>query len=433
MKIKSYAIVLGGGGANGSYQIGVWKALKKLHIKLEAVIGNSVGSLNGAMIIMGNLNLAVKLWQTITLDKIVKINSEKLNKLSPESILKIIKVMIKNGGLDTEPLRNLFDLYIDEKKIRKSKIDFGIMTYSLDKLKPIQLFIDEIEEGLLKDYLLASASIPILFKPKIIGGKTLIDGGVYDNIPYSLAKDRGYKNIIVVDISGLGLNRKPDIEGTNTIYIKNSLPLADTIIDFDPNKAANFIQLGYLDTLKTFNKLSGVKYFIKNNKRIIKKIEKILLSNDIDKELPLLISYKNKDHKTNKIKEYLPSPFNKNKNLILSLLECAALSLNIERNKLYNLRDFINTIWWKYQEIENKISEIKNFDKAFELFSKKIFSITSLNDVIKLFTKSSLEYEKGLELFIKDEELLNKVIQKIFPHLIGAKIAFILLKKYFKK
>jgi len=121
MKKNRYAIVLGGGGANGSYQIGVWKALKKLHIKFEAVIGNSVGSLNGAMIIMSNLNLAIKLWKTVTLDKIVKINSEKLNKLSPESIIKIIKIMIKNGGLDTEPLKKLFDKYIDEKKNKKIK------------------------------------------------------------------------------------------------------------------------------------------------------------------------------------------------------------------------------------------------------------------------------------------------------------------------
>jgi len=323
-----------------------------------------------------------------------------------------------------------------KKKIRRSKIDFGLMTYSLDNLKPLQIFIENIEEGLLKDYLLASASIPILFKPKIIGGKTLIDGGVYDNIPFSLAKHRGYKNIIVVDISGLGLNRKPDIEGTNTIYIKNSLPLADTIIDFDPMKAEKFIQLGYLDTLKIFNKLEGIKYFIKRNNMLIKKLQKILFSKSINEELSLLMPDLNQidiNKKIQVIKDNLPEPFNHNKNIVLSLIECAALSLNIKRDPVYKLNDLIKQIWQKQLEIENKIKTSKDFNRILNVFSKKIFSITSLNDIIKLFNKSSLEYQKGLELFIKNEEILNKVIQKIFPHLFGSKIAFIILKKYLKK
>mgnify|MGYP001006247442 CR=1 FL=1 len=48
---NSYAIVLGGGGSNGAYQIGVWKALKELKIKFHAIIGNSVGALNATLFI----------------------------------------------------------------------------------------------------------------------------------------------------------------------------------------------------------------------------------------------------------------------------------------------------------------------------------------------------------------------------------------------
>ena len=45
------AIVLSGGGAKGAYQIGVWKALRKLKLNYSIVTGTSVGALNGAFFV----------------------------------------------------------------------------------------------------------------------------------------------------------------------------------------------------------------------------------------------------------------------------------------------------------------------------------------------------------------------------------------------
>lgn len=45
--------------------------------------------------------------------------------------------------------------------------------------------MDEIDEGKLVDYIIASATFPI-FPPKIIDDKKYIDGGVYDNMPINL-------------------------------------------------------------------------------------------------------------------------------------------------------------------------------------------------------------------------------------------------------
>ena len=42
------AVVLSGGGSKGAYEIGVWKALRKLHISYDIVTGTSVGALNAA-------------------------------------------------------------------------------------------------------------------------------------------------------------------------------------------------------------------------------------------------------------------------------------------------------------------------------------------------------------------------------------------------
>ena len=56
------AIVLSGGGAKGSYQIGVWKALRELNIKYDIITGTSSGALNGALMTQNSYHKARKLW-----------------------------------------------------------------------------------------------------------------------------------------------------------------------------------------------------------------------------------------------------------------------------------------------------------------------------------------------------------------------------------
>lgn len=49
------AIVLSGGGAKGSYELGVWKALRRLRIKYDIVTGTSIGALNGLLMAQNNI------------------------------------------------------------------------------------------------------------------------------------------------------------------------------------------------------------------------------------------------------------------------------------------------------------------------------------------------------------------------------------------
>lgn len=60
------ALVLGGGGAHGAYQIGVWQALKEHNIQFEIITGTSVGALNGALILQGDMEKAVGLWKKLS-------------------------------------------------------------------------------------------------------------------------------------------------------------------------------------------------------------------------------------------------------------------------------------------------------------------------------------------------------------------------------
>ena len=146
-----YGLVLGGGGAMGSYEIGVWKALRELNINICAIAGTSVGALNGAMIIQGDFERAVELWENITLDQIIDIDSRLLNK----GLLKwkkedfslffaLFMDFIKEGGFDTRPLRKLLEENIKEDIIRSSNKEFAINTYSITDREPRELYIDQI-------------------------------------------------------------------------------------------------------------------------------------------------------------------------------------------------------------------------------------------------------------------------------------------------
>jgi predicted acylesterase/phospholipase RssA len=51
-------LVLEGGGARGSYHIGAYKGILEEGIKIDGITGTSIGSLNGAMIVQGDFDIA---------------------------------------------------------------------------------------------------------------------------------------------------------------------------------------------------------------------------------------------------------------------------------------------------------------------------------------------------------------------------------------
>jgi NTE family protein len=350
---------LGGGGAKGAYQVGAWKAFNELGIKFRAIIGTSVGALNGVLMVMGNIKKSQQTWESLTLDKIIKIPEGFIKDgkftLDQKSILFLKDIrtsFMKDGGLDTAPLHQIILDSMDERKVRKAGLDIGIVTFQITDRKPMVFFLEDIPEGKLDEYLLASSTFPGFKSPRI-EGKQFIDGGLYDNLPFDIAKQRGYKRIIMVDVSGIGVNKKPDIIGTETIYIKNSIDMG-SVFEFEPGFIKSFIRLGYLDTMKTFGKLSGIAYFYYQDKVLEKKLKKLLLDEvsfcDYKEHLTVKdISY-NKDELDSWIRETLPENMRAYKQIVYSLAECAALLLNLPRIELYSFNGLLREIWRTYQE-----------------------------------------------------------------------------------
>jgi len=156
-------IALGGGGVRGFAHLGVLKALEEKGIRPDIISGVSAGALVGAFIASGYTHeKTLKILKTKTLMAYSKLHYPKYGLFSLDGLKKDIQKHIKI------------------KKIENLKIPMFITVSNLNDGR-----VEYIKEGDLTKYLLASASIPVLFAPVEIDGKMYSDGGLFDNLPIS--------------------------------------------------------------------------------------------------------------------------------------------------------------------------------------------------------------------------------------------------------
>lgn len=263
MEEKEYGLVLAGGGTKGAYEVGIWKALCEMKINVTAIVGASIGALNGALFLQDDYMATAKMYENIKIDNIMNVNGIDADKniFDLSNIFNLAADYTKQKGIDNTPLREMIRKYVDMDKLYNSPIDFGLVTYSVKNKTPLQVFKNEIPKEQMEDYLLASSCFPI-FKPQIINGEEYYDGGLYDNIPSNMLIEKGYKNIIIADIAGVGFSKKTVNKDIYVKVISSSEELGGTF-EFNHERILNNIKLGYLDTMKSFNKLQGHIYYFK--------------------------------------------------------------------------------------------------------------------------------------------------------------------------
>ena len=148
------ALVLAGGGAKGSYQIGVWHALQALDWTPDIITGASVGTLNGCLFTMGKAREAEELWRSLEIHDVLEVPES----LKHEELRAFFLDIFRSGGLNVEPLAETIDRLIDEDAVRHSAIHFGLVMTELGSLRSVQCPIEDIPKGQLKDYMLASSA-----------------------------------------------------------------------------------------------------------------------------------------------------------------------------------------------------------------------------------------------------------------------------------
>ena len=256
------ALVLAGGGARGSYQVGVWRALTELGWNPQIITGTSVGSLNGAMFALDLYETARDMWTSIRSQDVMELPEETRNLTELHQFLRDV---VRAGGMDVAPLEEIGERVLDEDALRASPIRFGLVTVEKRGLKPRELPLEEIPKGKVKDYLLASAACFPALRAKQIDGVQFLDGGYRDNMPTALAQKMGAEELVCVDLEGVGITL-PNRTGLPTTMVRSYWELGD-ILHFDPDTARRNIELGYYDTLRAFGRLRGCAYAVAKNEQ----------------------------------------------------------------------------------------------------------------------------------------------------------------------
>ena len=388
-----YGLVLEGGGAKGAYHIGAYKAIMEEDIGIQGIAGTSVGALNGALIAQEDFGLAYDLWYNMSFSRVINATDEEIERLkagkfSKEDLALLrekVKGVITDRGLDITPLRNLVMETVNEEKIRNSGKD----------LKPLEIYIEDIPKGELGEFLLASAYFPA-FKREKIGGKSYIDGGIYNNLPVNLLSNKGYKDLILIRTHGLGYTRKVNLDGLNTITIAPNEELGRTL-DFERDSSRYNLKLGYYDGKKALKNLKGFNYYIEPTKKDDyfmdylwnleeKKIVKLKKVFKIDESVPnrkALFEFINP-----KISSLLEVEKEENyEEIFYSLVEKLAVIYEVERFHIYNYGELVDLIIEKIQLDEKK--DLGTWDKLIDKVD--IFSLFTKEEIIKKVGQILLE------------------------------------------
>ena len=224
--------MLGGGGARGAAHVGILKVLEELRIPVDYVAGCSMGSIVGGLYASGMTPTQIEKeilgmdWDDLFVD--YPSREERSFRRKRDDDFYVFKV--KPGYNDGEvqiPLAYIrgqkFDLTLNRLTLSMSEVkDFDRMPI------PYRAVATDIETG--KEVVLSSGSlaksirasmaVPAAFDPVEIDGRLLVDGGLANNVPVSVARDMGAEVFIVVDV-GSGLYKRNEL--TNALDITEQL------------------------------------------------------------------------------------------------------------------------------------------------------------------------------------------------------------------
>ena len=261
MKKYKLGIVLSGGGVRGFAHIGVLKKLEENGIIPDIISGASMGAIVGVFYCSGfSANKMQKLLKNKKLSRAVKWN--------------ISRRGLMNHGL----LESMLKRYIVKDSFEELKIPLAVSVTNLTKGE------NQIHsKGKLFDYVIASATIPILFKPRYIKGDVFVDGGLTDNLPVSaIKKDCEY--VLGIHVNHMNNDRKKfnnfrDIGERCfriAVYktVRKGMKKCDWVIDPPKTRDYSSFEFRKFDELIDIGYKATTNKMIKEIKRNLKPIDK---------------------------------------------------------------------------------------------------------------------------------------------------------------
>ena len=303
-------LVLGGGGAKGAAEVGVLKVIERSGIPIDYIAGTSIGAIVGGLYAAGytatdlDTLFCKQEWLTLLTDRRNDFSGEPYKVKDGVTYIFGFPVMgdLKAGDIGGfglirgEQVEQLIDSMANAKKcpnIDELKIPFRCVASDFRSASEVI-----IKNGSLSMAVRASMAIPGIFKPVLLDGKILVDGGMLNNLPVDVVKAMGADIVIAIDLQqeekeapkrngdlgileGLGdllgiggllkwVTTRPDITKytdnikLSTIYIHPPLPDMDAS-SFGNKNSARMIKVGEEEAMKHWDELLQLKERLNND------------------------------------------------------------------------------------------------------------------------------------------------------------------------
>ncbi len=172
--------VLSGGGAKGFGHLGVIKALHEKGLFPDYISGTSAGAFSGCLIADG-----------YSPDEIISYFDNR-------AFSEFGKLMFPRSGLfSSVPFYRFLHKHLRANTFEELKVPLSVTATNLERGKSIHF-----TEGLIVPPVVASCSVPIVFKPVKINGEHYVDGGIFKNFPVSPIRKR-CRFIVGINVSPL--------------------------------------------------------------------------------------------------------------------------------------------------------------------------------------------------------------------------------------
>lgn len=246
---------MSGGGARGFAHLGVLKALEEAGIKIDVLSGASAGSMAASFYAYG-----------YSPEEILKI-------FESTNILKLVGPAFSfTGLLNIKKTETVYKKYLEADTFEAAKYPLFISTTNLN-LGKSEMF----NSGSLREAIMASCCIPFIFDPVKIGEYFYVDGGVLNNLPTEILKEKSCDFIIGVNVSPVV--QEPQLSGPKKMLervsvlalsanVEYSSRLCDLYIKpselrafgtFDFKKSRELFNIGYEHTQEALSSLSNQK------------------------------------------------------------------------------------------------------------------------------------------------------------------------------
>ena len=243
---KKVGLTLSGGAARGFAHIGVLKVLQENAIPVDYVTGASVGSIIGALFCGGYG------WE-----EILKIGSDlKWSEL--------VRPTLSGMGLvKSDRLENFINELLGSIDFSDLEIPLQVVAVDLKTAREIVFTSGPVARAVR-----ASSSVPGIFEPVIINeDRILVDGGVINNLPCTLARQMGARKIIAVDLNADPSSDQPPENLLDITYRSFAIMLNNSSIE-GRNEADILIQPDLQDY--NYHDLSQVDEMVKKGEEAAK-------------------------------------------------------------------------------------------------------------------------------------------------------------------